>query len=119
MGGRKISQINRTSTTSGAAVQTFNLQIMIVECSALSSEHYVSTFSGSGSGGSARSTPGPQDSAAPSVISGSDGSELEFEVRGPSNQGLRPIVIDGNNVAMTHGNKETFSSQVKSVFQDV
>ena len=26
-----------------------------------------------------------------------------------SSNGLRPIVIDGSNVAMSHGNKETFS----------
>ena len=27
----------------------------------------------------------------------------------PESENLRPIVIDGSNVAMSHGNKETFS----------
>uniref|UniRef100_A0A2R8MUJ9 Zinc finger CCCH-type containing 12D n=1 Tax=Callithrix jacchus TaxID=9483 RepID=A0A2R8MUJ9_CALJA len=36
------------------------------------------------------------------------GTALEEDIGGPASS-LRPIVIDGSNVAMSHGNKETFS----------
>nr|XP_060612170.1 probable ribonuclease ZC3H12B [Anolis sagrei ordinatus] len=59
-------------------------------------EGQVSTGSTSGPAG-----PGPKETASPEL-------SLEDEVV-DSTDNLRPIVIDGSNVAMSHGNKEGFS----------
>nr|XP_023488833.1 probable ribonuclease ZC3H12D isoform X1 [Equus caballus]XP_023488834.1 probable ribonuclease ZC3H12D isoform X1 [Equus caballus]XP_023488835.1 probable ribonuclease ZC3H12D isoform X1 [Equus caballus]XP_023488836.1 probable ribonuclease ZC3H12D isoform X1 [Equus caballus] len=50
-----------------------------------------------------RGSCGPPDSAQFGL-----GAEVEEECGGPASS-LRPIVIDGSNVAMSHGNKEAFS----------
>ncbi|XP_006872138.1 PREDICTED: probable ribonuclease ZC3H12D [Chrysochloris asiatica] len=50
-----------------------------------------------------RGSCGPRDS-----IQGRLGTDPEEDFEGPAGA-LRPIVIDGSNVAMSHGNKEAFS----------
>ncbi|KAM6406913.1 putative ribonuclease ZC3H12D [Pluvialis apricaria] len=53
--------------------------------------------------------PSPLKLVARGSCSTSQGSKLLGEDENDSSDHLRPIVIDGSNVAMSHGNKEVFS----------